>query len=160
MVFILLQTPWKHPSCERARVYLAFLIKYTWISSHLGARLRDWAGRQAEAGCYSWAALSSNDSKTRYTYLPRGKPTITSLWTFYLLLLCDVIRGSLGLLSTVDRIQGWKFSLGTFELSYGKCQRLLWFGWFVAFSKYISNGLYNSGLQASTYLKIIGLKVH
>ena len=38
----------------------------TGISSHLGAKLRDWAVRQAEAGCYSWAALSSNDSKTRY----------------------------------------------------------------------------------------------
>ena len=34
-------------------------------SSHSGAKLRDWANRQAEAGCYSWAALSSNDSKTR-----------------------------------------------------------------------------------------------
>ena len=38
----------------------------TGISSHLGAKLRDWADRQAEAGCYSWAALSSNDSNTRY----------------------------------------------------------------------------------------------
>ena len=37
----------------------------TGILSHLGAKLRDWADRQAEAGCYSWAALSSNDSKTR-----------------------------------------------------------------------------------------------
>ena len=27
--------------------------------------MRDWAFRQAGAGCYSWAALSSNDSKTR-----------------------------------------------------------------------------------------------
>ena len=34
-------------------------------SSHSGAKLRDWANRQAEAGCYSWAVLSSNDSKTR-----------------------------------------------------------------------------------------------
>ena len=39
---------------------------HTGISSHLGAKLRDWAARQAEAGCYSWAAMSSNDSKTRY----------------------------------------------------------------------------------------------
>ena len=38
----------------------------TGISSHFGAKLRDWAVRQAGAGCYSWAALSSNDSKTRY----------------------------------------------------------------------------------------------
>ena len=28
--------------------------------------MRDWADRQAEAGCYSGAELSSNDSKTRY----------------------------------------------------------------------------------------------
>ena len=38
----------------------------TGFSSHLGAKLRDLANRQAEAGCYSQAALSSNDSKTRY----------------------------------------------------------------------------------------------
>ena len=37
----------------------------TGISSHLGAKLRDWAERQVEAGCFSWAELSSNDSKTR-----------------------------------------------------------------------------------------------
>ena len=30
------------------------------------AKLRDWADRQAEAVCYSLAALSSNDSKTLY----------------------------------------------------------------------------------------------
>ena len=28
--------------------------------------MRDWAARQAGAGCYFWAALSSNDSKTWY----------------------------------------------------------------------------------------------
>ena len=44
-----------------------FSLCSTGISSHLGAKLRDWADRQAEAGCYSWAALSSNDSNTRYT---------------------------------------------------------------------------------------------
>ena len=38
----------------------------TGISSHLGVKLRDWAVRQAAACCYSQAALSSNDSKTRY----------------------------------------------------------------------------------------------
>ena len=38
----------------------------TEILSHFGAKLRDCAVRQAGAGCYSWAALSSNDSKTRY----------------------------------------------------------------------------------------------
>ena len=36
------------------------------ISSHLGAMLRDWAIGQAGTGCYSWAALPSNDSKTQY----------------------------------------------------------------------------------------------
>ena len=41
----------------------------TGILSHLGAKLRDWAVRQAGAGSYSWAALSSDDSKTRYTRL-------------------------------------------------------------------------------------------
>ena len=41
----------------------------TGFSSHLGAKLRDWADRQAQAGCYSWAALSSNHSKTRYVLL-------------------------------------------------------------------------------------------
>ena len=39
--------------------------KSTGILSHLGAKLRDWAVRQAGAGCYSSAAPSSNDSKTR-----------------------------------------------------------------------------------------------
>ena len=31
------------------------------ISSHLGAMLREWAIGQAGTGCYSWAALPSND---------------------------------------------------------------------------------------------------
>ena len=35
------------------------------ILSHLGAKLRDWAERQVKAGYFSWAELSSNDSKTR-----------------------------------------------------------------------------------------------
>ena len=39
----------------------------TGFSSHSGTKLRDWAIRQAVAGCYSWAAMSSNDSKTRYS---------------------------------------------------------------------------------------------
>ena len=39
---------------------------YTGISSEIGTKLRDWAIGQARAGCYSQAALSSNDSKTRY----------------------------------------------------------------------------------------------
>ena len=43
---------------------MKYPVQHTGISSHLGAKLRDWAARQAGAGCYSWAALSSNDSKT------------------------------------------------------------------------------------------------
>ena len=39
----------------------------TGFSSEIGTKLRDWAIGQAGAGCYSQAALSSNDSKTRYT---------------------------------------------------------------------------------------------
>ena len=39
--------------------------QHTGFSSQIGTKLRDWAVGQAEAGCYSWAALSSNDSKTR-----------------------------------------------------------------------------------------------
>ena len=31
--------------------------------------MRDWAVVQAWGSCYSWAALSSNDSKTLYTYI-------------------------------------------------------------------------------------------
>ena len=38
----------------------------TGISSEIRTKLRDWAIWQARAGCYSQAALSSNDSKTLY----------------------------------------------------------------------------------------------
>ena len=58
------------------------------------------------------------------------------------------------MLSTIDRIQGWKSSLGKFELSYGQCN----LGDLLHLVS-ISNELYNSGLLASTYLKIICLKV-
>ena len=34
----------------------------TGILIHLGAKLCDWAVGQAGAGCYSWAAMSSNDA--------------------------------------------------------------------------------------------------
>ena len=44
-------------------------VECTGISIQIGSKLRDWAVRQAGAGCYSRAALSSNDSKTRYTKL-------------------------------------------------------------------------------------------
>ena len=36
----------------------------TGISSQIRTKLCDWAVRQVRAGCYSQAALSSNDSKT------------------------------------------------------------------------------------------------
>ena len=36
----------------------------TGILSQMRTKLRDWAVRQAKAGCYSQASLSSNDSKT------------------------------------------------------------------------------------------------
>ena len=59
---------------------------HTGISSHLGAKLRDWADRQAEAGCNSWAVLSSNDSKTRYLrVLPKDQGA--QLETFHVQLL-------------------------------------------------------------------------
>ena len=40
----------------------------TGFSSEIGTKLRDWAVGQAWGSCYSWAALSSNDSKTLYLY--------------------------------------------------------------------------------------------
>ena len=39
---------------------------YTGFLSEIGTKLRDWAVGQAGGSCYSQAALSSNDSKTRY----------------------------------------------------------------------------------------------
>ena len=42
----------------------------TGFSSEIGTKLRDWAVGQAEGSCYSQAALSSNDSKTRYIIYP------------------------------------------------------------------------------------------
>ena len=41
-------------------------ILHTEISSEIRTKLRDWAVSQARAGCYSQAALSSNDSKMLY----------------------------------------------------------------------------------------------
>ena len=45
-----------------------FSRRRTGISSQIRTKLRDWAIGQARAGCYSQAALSSNDSKTLYMY--------------------------------------------------------------------------------------------
>ena len=39
---------------------------HTGFSIQIGTKLRDWAVWQARAGCYSQAAMSSNDSKTLY----------------------------------------------------------------------------------------------
>ena len=38
----------------------------TGFLSQIGTKLRDWAIGQAWGSCFSWAALSSNDSKTLY----------------------------------------------------------------------------------------------
>ena len=47
-------------------------------------KLRDWAVWQARAGCYSQAALSSNDSKTLYN--------ICSTWFLF----CAIISTTIG----------------------------------------------------------------
>ena len=56
--------------------FTASTMLFTGISSQLRAKLRDWAVRPVRAGCYSRAALSLTDSKTRYyTHLKnRGTP--------------------------------------------------------------------------------------
>ena len=41
-------------------------MKCTGFSSEIGTKLRDWAVGQDGGSCYSLAALSTNDSKTRY----------------------------------------------------------------------------------------------
>ena len=43
----------------------------TGFLSEIGTKLRDWAVGQAWGSCYSWAAVSSNDSKTLYC-VPQG----------------------------------------------------------------------------------------
>ena len=50
---------------EFSRQFIWIIIN-TGISSQLRAKLRDWAVRPVRAGCYSRAALSLTDSKTRY----------------------------------------------------------------------------------------------
>ena len=47
--------------------FVGILDQSTGISSEIRTKLRDWAVGQAGAGCYSLAALSSNDSKTLYS---------------------------------------------------------------------------------------------
>ena len=55
------------PSLGRSWNYS--LSRCTGISSQIMTKLRDLAIWQARAGCYSQTALSSNDSKTLYTFL-------------------------------------------------------------------------------------------
>ena len=50
----------------QSHTFLTTQTPFTGISSHFGAKLRDWTVSQSRAGCYSQAALSSNDSKTLY----------------------------------------------------------------------------------------------
>ena len=54
----------------------------TGFSSEIGNTLRDWAIGQAGGSCYSWAALSSNDSKTRYTVQAYGYRA--KVWLYFL----------------------------------------------------------------------------
>ena len=44
----------------------------TGFSSEIGTKLRESAVGQAGGSCYSRAALSSNDSKTRYNWVGEG----------------------------------------------------------------------------------------
>ena len=60
----------------------------TGFSSEIGTKLRDWAVGQAAESCYSRAALSSNDSKTRYVLQRSVKVLVRGLvWNLFLLLL-------------------------------------------------------------------------
>ena len=59
-------------------------------SSQIRTKLRDWAVRQAKAGCYSRAAMSSKDSKTLHDQLcfilsEWTKSQNTGLWLFFTL---------------------------------------------------------------------------
>ena len=58
----------QEPNHELGREIMIYDI-LTGISSEIRTKLRDWAIWQARAGCYSQAALSSNDSKTLYMHL-------------------------------------------------------------------------------------------
>ena len=46
--------------------------RFTGFSSEIGTKLRESAVGQAGGSCYSRAALSSNDSKTRYSSIIKG----------------------------------------------------------------------------------------
>ena len=50
--------------CQTENIFMEDISFFTGFSSEIGTKLRDWAVGQAWGSCYSWAALSSNDSKT------------------------------------------------------------------------------------------------
>ena len=54
----------------------------TGFSSEIGTKLRDWAIGLAGGSCYSWAALSSNYSKTLYKPIFKGEFLKGSIWMF------------------------------------------------------------------------------
>ena len=60
-----LKPPWAQQDLNKIGGYSS-IDCFTGISRQIGTKMPDWAGGQAEAGCYSGAALSSNDSKTSY----------------------------------------------------------------------------------------------
>ena len=51
-------------------VWMRFDVRSTGFLSEMGTKLRESAVGQAGGSCYSQAAVSSNDSKTRYIILP------------------------------------------------------------------------------------------
>ena len=54
--------------CLAARDFVIKWNIFTGFSSEIGTKLRESAVGQAGGSCYSWAALSSNDSKTLYIW--------------------------------------------------------------------------------------------
>ena len=56
----------------RVQIVQVHTLYVTGFSSEIGTKLRDWAVGQAWGSCFSWAALSSNDSKT--LYITVGQP--------------------------------------------------------------------------------------
>ena len=61
----------------------------TGFLSEIGTKLRDWAVGQAGGSCYSRAALSSNDSKTRYS---TEKSVFNTYYSVVKLLCTQIIR--------------------------------------------------------------------
>ena len=67
--------PHKCPKCDQNMSKIGHIYNHnpkttkysTGFSSEIGTKLCDWAVRQARAGCYPPAALSTNDSETLYS---------------------------------------------------------------------------------------------